>query len=306
MGKVYRKQLVEGVTIPAIIHNSNYFLIQMAVYEDGTVSCWHKSDLRQFQNDLKRGWVVPSVPVRKEISVHGLGFFSVRQAEWQYNEKSYYSHVKKVVETLNPDMKNLYCTTKREEEKWEKARVVWSASPTPCKIKEGFGYSFLDGDGCYMFYRNNGQLSLTYLTIYADKTAKLDITGDKSYTQEQLHTLIEEKRLCTSPQGEEWVVIEGLGNVLLAPSEYGELSIKEKQKEIDSLFLQVAGEKTPHELCMNAYYQYLVEPTDWSREKLRQAYEAVPAHERMYLGDMDTKDSDFVRILYHPQNKREV
>ena len=43
MSKVYRRQLVEGVTIPAIIHNGSYFLIDMAVYEDGTVSCWHKS-----------------------------------------------------------------------------------------------------------------------------------------------------------------------------------------------------------------------------------------------------------------------
>ncbi len=60
MNRVYRKQMVEGVTIPAIIHNSSYFLIQMAVYADGIVSCWHKSDLTQFRQDLRRGWVTPT------------------------------------------------------------------------------------------------------------------------------------------------------------------------------------------------------------------------------------------------------
>ena len=34
MGKVYRQQRVEGITIPAIIHNGNYFYTNMAVYED--------------------------------------------------------------------------------------------------------------------------------------------------------------------------------------------------------------------------------------------------------------------------------
>lgn len=305
MGRVYRKQLVEGISIPAIIHNSNYFLIQMAVYEDGTVSCWHKSDLEQFWNDLQKGWVVPDIPLGKEISVHGLGDFLVKQAEWSYNSKTYYQHVKEVVQTLNPEMENLYHTTKREIDKWEKARVVWSGSPTECKLKKGLGYDLLRGDGCYMFYRKEGQLSLTYLTIYEDKTAKIGVTGEESYTQEQIHKLIEQDLLCAELKQEEWVLIEGLGKVYLAPDEYN-VSIKEKTKEIDSIFLQVAGEKTPHERCIDAYHQYLVEPDDWHREKLRAAYEAVPEHERMYLGDMDTKDGDFIRILYHPQDKREV
>lgn len=45
MSKVYREQCIEGVTIPSIIHNSQYFWHNMAVYEDGTVSVWDKVDL---------------------------------------------------------------------------------------------------------------------------------------------------------------------------------------------------------------------------------------------------------------------
>ncbi len=73
MSKVYRRQLVEGVTIPATIHNGSYFLIDMAVYEDGTVSCWHKSYLQQFQQDLRKGWVVPKVPIGEKAFCHPFG-----------------------------------------------------------------------------------------------------------------------------------------------------------------------------------------------------------------------------------------
>ncbi len=49
MGRVYYRQRVEGVTIPAVIHNGSYFYTNLGVYENGIVSCWHRSDLRQFK-----------------------------------------------------------------------------------------------------------------------------------------------------------------------------------------------------------------------------------------------------------------
>ena len=49
----------------------------------------------------------------------------------------------------------------------------------------------------------------------------------------------------------------------------------------------------------------MTDPCDYTKEKLRKAYEAVPEHERMYLGDMDSKDWDYHRILYSDK-KREV
>ena len=120
MNRVYRKQMVEGVTIPAIIHNSSYFLIQMAVYADGIVSCWHKSDLTQFRQDLRRGWVTPTVPTGKWLSVFQLGDYEIRQAKWAYDEARFYKRVRAVVNSLNPEMANLYKTTQREIDKWEK------------------------------------------------------------------------------------------------------------------------------------------------------------------------------------------
>lgn len=306
MERVYYKQLIEGAAIPAIIHNSSYFLIQMAVYENGTVSCWHKSDLQQFWSDLEKGWVVPSVPPDAELSINNLGCFPIREARWFYNREEYYHRVEEVVRSLNPEMTNLYRMAQWEKDKWEKARVRWKADPTPCKLKPGWCYTLIDGDSSYIFYRQEGRLHLTSLTVYADKTVRLGAVSDRSYTLEEIEGLFVQKILSTSPEGVEWVEIDGLGNVLLAPPEYGALPVEEKRKEINDTMAGLSGEKDSLDRCKRAHYQYLTDPNDWTREELRKAYEAVPEHQRMFLGDMDTRDNDFIRILYSPEVKREV
>ena len=189
MVNVYRRQRIEGVSIPAIIHNSSYFLIQMPVYEDGIVSCWHKSDLQQLQEDLRRGWVTPTVPLGRELSVHNLGSFEVREAHWDYNIQSYYQHVREVVQSLNPEMVNIYHITPREIEKWDKLRVCFTADCTPCKQKPEFGYDFWDGESNYIFCRQNGQLWLTPLTVFADKTVQIEALAENYYNMEEMERL---------------------------------------------------------------------------------------------------------------------
>lgn len=307
MGKVYRRQLVEGISIPAIIHNRSYFLIQMAVYADGIVSCWHKSDLQQFQEDLNRGWVVPTVPKGNELSVHHLGNFVIKKARWYHDAKSYYQQVREMVQDLNPEMVNLYHTTPSETAKWDKLHIRFSASPTPCKRKEGFGYDFWDGRGNYIFCRQNGRLYLTTLTVFADKTVQLDGMGPQYYTMEEIEQLFAQGTLCTNLDREEWATVFCLGELLLAPMAGGyEISVHDKLQEIADDLSELLGEEDSMDLCRRAYHYYLEEPSEWSREKLRKAYEAVPEHMRMYLGDMDSRDSDYLRIIYHPEQKREV
>ncbi|MNJ52398.1 hypothetical protein D3C77_477300 [compost metagenome] len=82
--------------------------------------------------------------------------------------------------------------------------------------------------------------------------------------------------------------------------------MEEKYKELLDISSRVKGEKTAIEQCRHIYYNYLEYPTEYTRTKLREAYERVPEHQRMYLGDMDNKDSDYRRIIYHPEEKREV
>lgn len=306
MGNIYYQQLTEGITIPAIIDNGTYFLIQMGVYENGIISCWQKSDLKQFRADLETGWVVSQMPIDKELSIGDLGAFKICAAHWHYSTEEFYQHVVNVVRSLNPEMANLYHTTQRELEKWEKAHVCWTATPIPCKQEAGFGYNLSDGDSSYIFYRKEGQMQLTLLTLYADKTAQIDAVEGCFYTQEEIEALFKQNILCTFSDNKEWVSVKGLGELKLSPPSYGVLPKEEKEKEIADIFACLSGEKDSLKCCREAHYEYLINPTEQAREELRKAYEKVPEHQRKYLGNMDTKDGDFIRILTHPDRKREV
>lgn len=306
MAWVYRKQMIEGETAFGIIHNGSYFFSELAVYEDGVINCWHKNDLNQFKNSLDRGWVVPQMPIGASLSVFELGAFPVRDARWQHDKKSYYKYIEGIVRRLNPEMKNLYYEQPRVTQKWNEARVSWTASPTECKMKDKFGYRLYDGKSHYIFYKGADKLELTLLTAYEDKTLRIEAKGDIYYSLDEIFEMLDRNELVINIDGAQWVKIEGLGEVLLEANNLGKNRMDEMKAVIREMVLSVAGEETAHDKCVRAYHAYLEEPSDFTREMLRKAYEAVPECERMYLGDMDTRDSDYIRILYCPDEKREV
>ncbi|MDE7399165.1 MAG: hypothetical protein K2N06_06500 [Oscillospiraceae bacterium] len=304
MGKVYRKRQIEGVTIPAIIHNWQYFWHNMAVYEDGTISCWERTDLCDVPWQMSRGWLMARVPDGKALSVHHCCSLEINNGDWNFDNNEFVKFIKNTVRSMNPEMANIFQMTEREKAIWKERHICFSASPTPCKVKEGFGYDLMDGDSVHIFVRDEGKITLTELNIYSDETFSVDTMSDKTFTLYDIKKLFADNTLCTAPKNGERVVLGALGEadckLICDP-----VPDNDKLSEIKNLSLRVQNKPDGHELCIRAYHAYLVEPTDFYKEKLREAYEAVPEHERMYLGDMDTRDSDFIRILYTDE-KREV
>lgn len=302
MGKVYRRQRIEGVTIPAVIRNGSYFWHSMAVYEDGTVSIWEKVDLADVPRKIAAKKLMFGVPEGKELSIHGLCCLKIVSAEWNYNEQSFYEHIVETVRSLNPEMANIYKTTPREQDKWNEHRVCFSASPTPYKLGAKFGYDLLKGDNAHIFLRKDGKLLLTELYCYKDETFSIDGL-EVFFTLEDIERMFKEKTLATKPKKDEKVTLGDLGTVEAEPD--FAVSPKNKLAELKNKSLRVQGKPDAHDMAIKAYHEYLVEPNEFYKEKLREAYEAVPEHERIYLGDMDTRDGDFQRILY-TNDKREV
>ena len=258
-----------------------------------------------FRQDLQKGWVVPALPIGQALNIHGLGEFEVRQAKWRYDAQTFYQHVEDMVRRLNPEMGNLYRQSPREAAKWAQRRVSWSASPIPYKVMGSFGYRLTDGDMVNVFYRGVEGTQLTTLTAYGDKTVQISACGERYFSPEEIEEMFAEGTLGAGPQdGAEWVTIEDFGRLLLAP-DLAAVTAADKRQEVVQLIKRASGEADAHAQCMAAYYAYLTAPGEWTRERLREAYEAVPEHERMYLGDMDSRDGDFRRILYTSQ-KREV
>lgn len=305
MGKVYRKQTIEGVTVPAIIHNSQYFWHNMAVYEDGTISCWEKVDLDDVPVKLKRGWLTVSIPDGKSISVYGACGVELTKGNWSFTNESYFDFIKETVRSMNPEMANIYRTSEHEREKWNKLRIGFTASPTHCKLDEKpFHYELTAGDSTNVFMRVDGALAVTALYAYEDGFFGIDSMDKKIFTFNDIENLFKDKELCVAPKSGDIISFGALGTAECA-SCYSKVKLNEKLKEIENASLKVQKKPDAHELCIRAYHAYLVEPNDFYKERLREAYEAVPEHERCFLGDMDTRDSDFRRILYS-NNKREV
>ena len=305
---VYRKERVEGRSFFGIIKNGSYFLSNLAIYEDGIVSAWDKFDIYQFEKALEKKWVVSFIEDNEELNIRGIGDFEILESQWMHKD-DYYKYIKSILKEMNPEMQNIYKTTQREIEKWEKLKVSFLAIPIDFKMKEEFGYDLSNGKSYFIFrksshYSSNKEIFLTYYTIYDDET--ISIYNDNNiYNFDNIKNMFDKNELVLYPKEDDTIIIENLAKLKLKPTlKY--TNKKEKLKEIEENIKEISGKENAFDYAIKCYHNYLVYPSDYNRELLKEAYEKLPKHERIFLGDMDNKDSDFRRIIYTPNIKREV
>ncbi|MBC2250574.1 hypothetical protein HCB49_11295 [Listeria sp. FSL L7-0123] len=301
--EMYYKRLIEGTAIPAIIHNMEYYYISMPVFEDGSMDCWERINLKELQNKLAINKLVTAIPDGKNINIHGLGTYVIHSAKWQHTPKTYYEYVYKNVQNMNHEMINLFNETKEQQRKWESHNVAWSTGATPYKVEGEFGYDLIDGASTSVFYHSEGKMILTSMVIYEDGTFFLEETKT-THSLEEIEKMLSSGVLVSKVSGEFTMVIPNFATLTVS-GDY-QTSSYSKFKEIKDLAAKVTKSKTSLEICRESYYHYLVHPSEITRESLRKAYEAVPEHQRIYLGDMDARDTDYRRIIYNPNEKREI
>ena len=307
MKKIRRSKIVEGTSIPGIIRNGGqYFYIDVDIYEDGMTNCWELVDLKGLKNKINSNWLTPAVPVGENLSIHGLGAFQVEEANWRFDQESYYEHIEQTIRVLNPDFVNIYEVSEREQQQWEARRVAHSPSSTDFYVKSEMFYQTVEGDGFTIFMKHEGKNYLVHLNVYKDGQVVIyNLPQEVRCNLDEVSKWFQDGTLFTAFDNTKSIRILGLGEVSLSKPLYAE-EIKEKFKELMDIHKKLNGEKSTLEECRDAYYLYLETPIEFYRENLREKYERVPEHERMYLGDMDTRDWDYQRILYRPDEKREV
>ncbi|MCM1091202.1 MAG: hypothetical protein NC092_02180 [Butyrivibrio sp.] len=304
MGKIYYSRRIEGVSVSGIINNGgSYFYTNLSVYGDGVVDCWHAVDLKGFRKEIDRGWVAPQVPCNKTFNVSGIGMFEVQEANWIYDKASFYEHIADIVKELNPELKNLH---EIQENERINERYSFTAAPgTPYRKKGKFLQTTISGSHQTTVYRKDGRLCVTALSVYEDKRFRIDAEEDRLFSMEEITDMIRADILYARPIEGEWLYIPDLGDVKVRPMT-DPIAKEERIKEIEQWCARTAGEEDSASRCIRAYHDYLECPTEERRERLKRLYLEVPEHERVYLGDMDTKDGDYIRIIYHPERKREV
>ena len=299
--KIYRTQVMEGVIIPGIIRNGNYFLSGLHVYGDGRVDDWDFEDFEGFKRDVRRGWVATQVPDGGALSIHHLGQWQLDNGRWQYDAEGFIDHVWSVVKELNPELSNLYEYTPRKINgivygESGKGRSYYGEprferDPMPERIA---------GDRSMFCYQDEaGDYYLTLVEIFAeDKIVLQWLPESITLTFDELKALVPQERVRSSPPVGSTIKLMGLGEARLAAIDY-EIAIDSKLAEISDMLKKLKGEPDSAELCVQRYEEYCEQPSVEARDKLREAYEAVPEHERMYLlGDQDRKDFPIRIIIY--------
>ncbi len=303
MSTVYYKRRVKGRTIPAIINNIGYNYYDMPVYEDGSIDCWEQVCFSKITRKLDSGWLTFKIPVGENIDFHGLGFFKILDAKWDYPKKEHFKqHIVETIKEMNPELVGIFEESSLATEKWAKQFL---SNEVPYKIEDNFFKKVIDGESIHIFYKLENSWILTALNCYQDQTISLDFVPEKEFTFEEIKEMFEKGELTCNPKSDFKLVIKGLG--ILQVTSIDEIyDDNEKVKEIEDLLNKLRGEKTTLQLCREVYHEYLEYPNEYTRKHLKETYEAVPEHERLFLGDMDSKDGDFRRIIYHPEKKREV
>lgn len=154
--------------------------------------------------------------------------------------------------------------------------------------------------------KHEGKNYLVRIVVYKDDAVVCyNSFFTYEYSIESVKELWDNKVLFTSFEEPTAIVLDHLGEVTFSVVQYAS-EINDKYDELQDMLKKLKGEKTSLELCRQAYYEYLEDPSEFNRARLQEKYELVPEHERMFLGDMDSRDSDYVRIINYPDEKREV
>ncbi len=83
--------------------------------------------------------------------------------------------------------------------------------------------------------------------------------------------------------------------------------IDEFVKEVEDTINLLQGKQTVAETCVQAFAKFLTVPTKKNKNRLREAYNAIPKHLRIYvLGDMDCKDSAILMCIEDTEVSQEM
>jgi hypothetical protein len=306
---ITRTEILEGFSIPGIIHNMQYHFTDLQVYSDGLISCWEMVDLSMFKDKLNKGWVATSIPDGEAISIFSLGHWKIEKGEWQHTKETLYNYVHSLVKRLNPTLENLHNYNGNNSKMVGKANVAKHFIPTPkpyyFDAPKSFFPNRINGEKFHFFYRNDDNKTyLAELSIY--KSGNIEITNlpkKKIYKFEDLNDLTKNGILITDLKIGETVSILNLGSFKVVSG--SGVDIRSKLNELTDKFNELNGRENSIAKCARIFDEYKQNPTKKLRNELKEAYEAVPEHQRIFVGTMDTKDYEVRQVIYGDQVKKE-
>lgn len=98
---------VDGVRIPgtwlqAFIHNMNYYVVELKIYQDSMIDCWGLVTFDQFKAKVRQGWVVTQPPEGARIGMMTSGtFFTATNVSASVEPDEFIKQVEDEIRLLN-------------------------------------------------------------------------------------------------------------------------------------------------------------------------------------------------------------
>lgn len=102
---IYRKtkggEIIFGKALSVFIHNGDYHLVDLKVFQDGKIDCWDLVDFEEFKQKIASGWIQTSIPEGAEVSIFSLGRFKIKDSSMYVKEAELIKEVQDVINELN-------------------------------------------------------------------------------------------------------------------------------------------------------------------------------------------------------------
>lgn len=294
-----------GKIFSGLICNGHYFAHEIEVFEDGLFSCQEMAelpcgrwvnllDLAHFKTYIKSGWVAGYIPNGGVFSDFYLGQCRVVDGAW-LDPQTLESRILKLLDEMNPERANLrefateteYIEIALEDGGWyctndEGKRVLGVTRPIffPTKEFHVWGYLAIYADG-----------SIHKVLPEVDEP-----TGP--YSLEEIRKSLDQGALAVSvPEGQRLLMLD-LGDFSFSDAHWTS-NPDDYCTELQDTINTMAGKKGLQQTCRELFEEYTRNPTAALRDKLQEAYEAIPIPQREYiLQDMDTLDIPIRMALY--------
>ncbi len=306
---ITRVETIEGFSIPGIIKNMQYHFTNLQIYSDGLIDCWGMVDLSLLKDKIINNWVVTSIPDGQAISIFSVGHWVIDKGQWTYNKDSFYKYVYSLIKKLNPTLENLHNYHGSNSTTIGKVNVAKHSWPTPKPFynenPDSFFRKRISGEKFNIFFRNDdGKTYMVELSIYQSGIVEItNLPQKKQFRIEELKELLTRGQLTTELKAGEFITILGLGSFAIVSGQG--VDSNSKYNEILDKFNELNGQENTIAKCRRIFEEYMQNPTTGLRQELKEAYEMIPEHQRMFVGTMDTKDHEVRRAIYGHIAKKE-
>ena len=293
-------RFIRGAAVDGFIRNGNHFLSALHVFADGVFDCWGGVDRDFLQRKVASGWITPRVPDGRTVSVHHTGQFTARDGQWRLTPAQLHQELLDRLDRLNPsgsglvDFEGSDVTIRNGGARYSKIGMIRGVP-----VRGTATGQIIRGARRWLLSRRDGVWWLGPAAVYADGLLDVHpLPGESDLISwEELDDRLQAGLISGAPGEGERLHITHLGEVTLSDSRWW-MEPAELRVELLDAQRTLCGERSAQQRFARAWRLYFSSPSPERRQRLRLAYEAVPAHMRIYLGDMDTRDTIIQKIVY--------